>query len=120
MHAEVIENSNQNVLRARKRGPAVEKSPGYKQALSNASEDLYRQKLNVAVAIGKHIQVHGIIQKEIAQQTGLQAPDISGIVNGNVERFSLNKVLALADFLGVETRLNVGIEMNQTSFIGDD
>ena len=106
----MFSNSNQNVLRARKRGPAVEKSPRYKQALSNASEELHRQKLNVALAIGKHIRAHGIIQKEIAAQTGLQAPDISGIANGNVERFGLNKILALAVFLGVKTKLNVGIE----------
>ena len=54
-----------------------------------------------------HIQKHGWTQKEAAEFLGGTQPRISNLMNGEISRFSIDKLINLFGKIGLEVKIEV-------------
>ncbi|PZO58295.1 MAG: XRE family transcriptional regulator [Phormidesmis priestleyi] len=54
-----------------------------------------------------HIQKHGWTQKEAAEFLGETQPRISNLMNGEISRFSIDKLINLLGKIGMDVRIEV-------------
>lgn len=75
----------------------------------NVFEDLgfenpaeWKAKSTLAMNIRNIIKEKGLSQSEVAEKTGVNQPDISRLINGKFEKFSIEKMIRVMDHLDCE------------------
>jgi predicted XRE-type DNA-binding protein len=79
-------------------------SPASRKRKESQSEP----KAKVAVLIRDLIRLERLTQVAAAERLGLQQPDVSRLVRGDLRGFSFERLLDLAQALGADVRINVG------------
>ena len=62
----------------------------------------------VALAIREYVDSHNWTQTEAAGHLGIAQSDVSNIKNGRLSRYTLDKLLRIADRADLEVKLEVG------------
>jgi predicted XRE-type DNA-binding protein len=73
--------------------------------LPNADEHML--KAHVVIFIGKRIEQLGITQQAAAKRMGIKQPDVSNILRGRFEGFSLGRLLGFVRSLGSDVEIKV-------------
>lgn len=73
--------------------------------LPNADEHLL--KADIVIGLAKLIESKGLSQSKIATITGISQPDLSRLLRGNFERFSLDRLLQAFLDLGSDIEIRV-------------
>jgi predicted XRE-type DNA-binding protein len=73
--------------------------------LPNADEHLL--KARVVIFIGKRIEQLGLTQQAAAKRMGVKQPDVSNILRGRFEGFSLERLLGFVRALGSDVEIKV-------------
>lgn len=64
-----------------------------------------KMKSGAVSALCRHIEKEQLSQNEVSDITGLTQSDVSNLVNAKIERFSMGRLIRIADSLGAEVRL---------------
>ncbi len=64
-------------------------------------------KSELAWRIAERIQAQGLTQKQAAAELGIDQPRVSDLLNGRLRRFSLARLLALANAAGLDVAITV-------------
>lgn len=64
-----------------------------------------QMKSGAVSALCRHIEKKQLSQNEVRDITGLTQSDVSNLVNAKIERFSMGRLIRIADSLGAEVRL---------------
>lgn len=82
--------------------PIVRRSQGFLKGRGHQSPDLFRLKLMLVEKIRETVESKGWKQAEIAEHVNqfdkadyVDQPDVSRILNGNVDRFSVDKLMVI-------------------------
>ena len=73
---------------------------------ANATE-AERAKYQLCQLIGKYRREHGLLQKEIAKKIGVDESRISDILRGNLESFTLDRLISYAEKLHPGLRVEI-------------
>ncbi|BEV44805.1 helix-turn-helix transcriptional regulator [Afipia carboxidovorans] len=80
--------------------------------LDNANE--LNVKSHLAIFISKMIQHLGLTQGQAATKMGVKQPDVSKLLRGNLDGFSLERLLGFVRSLGSDIEIKVGpVKKNQ-------
>ena len=66
-----------------------------------------QMRTQVLSAIAERLSQGGLTQKEVAIQLGLAQPQVSALINGKSEGFSLDRLIDVAVRAGLSVRLTV-------------
>lgn len=66
-----------------------------------------QMRTQVLSAIAERLSQGGLTQKEVAIQLGLAQPQVSALINGKSEGFSLDRLIDVAVRAGLSVRLSV-------------
>jgi len=64
-------------------------------------------KANLAVAIHREIKARGLKQVEAAKLMGIAQPDVSNILRGRLDEFSIERLIRLLDKLDLEVQMSI-------------
>jgi predicted XRE-type DNA-binding protein len=72
--------------------------------------DIHTVKADIVIAISKEIKRRGLNQSQTASLIGLQQPDVSKLLRGHFEGYSLERLLGFLQAIGK----NVSIRLSNT------
>ena len=84
--------------------------------LPNAEDHLV--KAQIVVTIGNLIRNQKLTQRAAAEKIGLKQPDVSRLLDGRFEGFSLERLIALLLALGSDVTIEVGPSNANNSPVG--
>lgn len=70
-------------------------------------DKIEEMKVYVRSKIVEKMEQTGQSQAEVVRQTGVNRSDLSQIINGSIERYSLQKMLCFAYAVGLESSLEL-------------
>jgi predicted XRE-type DNA-binding protein len=73
--------------------------------LENSQE--HYAKARLAILIGKMIEVQNLTQGQAASKIGLRQPDVSKLLRGKLEGFSLERLLNFVRALGSDVEIKI-------------
>jgi predicted XRE-type DNA-binding protein len=73
--------------------------------LANANEHMLKARM--VIIIGKSIEQLGLSQKAAAKRMGISQPDVSNLLRGRFEGFSLERLLGFVRALGSDVEIKV-------------
>lgn len=83
-----------------------EKSSGNIYAdLGLPEAELRLEKSKIAYEIGRRIEYLGLTQREAGELMGMDQPKVSKIVRGELRGYSLERLIKLARFMGIDVRI---------------
>lgn len=87
-----------------------EKSSGNIYAdLGLPDAELRLEKARIACRIGMRIGYLGLTQREAGEMMGIDQPKVSKIVRGDLAGYSLERLIKLARYMGIDVRIE-GVE----------
>jgi len=78
--------------------------------LPNADEHMLKARL--VMFIGQRIEQLGLTQQAAAKRIGVSQPDVSNMLRGRFEGFSLERLLGVVRALGSDVEINVKPSVN--------
>jgi len=76
--------------------------------LAYSAQDMV--KVSLAAAITDVIQRKGLTQAEAGRRMGLDQPKVSALVRGRLEQFSVERLLAMLELLGLDVNIRISKE----------
>jgi predicted XRE-type DNA-binding protein len=76
-------------------------------ALPQSASGVDRAKYQICQLVARYQREHGLLQKDIARQLGVDESRISEILRGRIEGFTLDRLIAYAEKLHPGLRVEV-------------
>lgn len=70
-----------------------------------AERESLKVKSQMMIDIGQHIKKIGITQAQAAQKLGVSQPRVSDLVNGKIDRFTIDMLITMSARLGLHVEL---------------
>ena len=79
----------------------------------NPQEEL--AKADLVISIGKIIRARRLTQKQVAEEIGIDQPQISRLLRGHTEGYSTGRLLRILNQLGQDVEIHVRPKRNKSS-----